>query len=186
MKKVFIGGSRKISRLSADVTTRLDGIIEKKLSVIVGDANGADKAVQEYFRKRQYDLVEVFCSGNTCRNNLGQWPTRNIPVLGKPKGFAFYTIKDRAMAEEASVGLMLWDEESTGTVMNVLRLINYHKKVVVYVAPKKEFKDIKNSNDWISFLNMCGAELRERVEKESLAESTVAVKTPAFSQPSFF
>jgi hypothetical protein len=43
--KVFIAGSRWLSRLSADVRSRLDTIIEKGFTILIGDANGADKAV---------------------------------------------------------------------------------------------------------------------------------------------
>ena len=90
MTKVFIGGSRRISRLDAEVKRRIDRMIEKRLPVIVGDANGADKAVQDYLRTKDYDLVEVFCSGDSCRNNRGGWPTRTVPVPsgGKRKDFS--------------------------------------------------------------------------------------------------
>lgn len=83
MTRVFIGGSRRITRLNADVKQRLDRIIEMRLPVLVGDANGADRAVQDYLRSRGYDLVEVFCSGEVCRNNTGDWTVRSIPVAGK-------------------------------------------------------------------------------------------------------
>jgi len=53
--KVFIGGSRRIIRLDAEVKRRIDRMIEKPLQVLVGDANGADKAVQEYLRSKSYD-----------------------------------------------------------------------------------------------------------------------------------
>jgi hypothetical protein len=172
MTKVFIAGSRRISRLNADVEQRIDRIIDKRLPVVVGDANGADKAVQEYLRSKGYDLVEVFCSGDSCRNNRGKWPVRAVPVPGngKRKDFSFYATKDRAMANEATVGLMLWDGESVGTLMNVLRLVRNHKKVVVYVAPKKEFVDVKSNPDWDNLLSRCGSELKRRVEKESASE----------------
>ena len=65
MMKVFIGGSRYVSRLSADVRRRLDNIVEKRLPVLVGDANGADKAVQRYLQSKHYDLVAVFCAGES-------------------------------------------------------------------------------------------------------------------------
>jgi hypothetical protein len=78
MTNVFIGGSRKISRLDADVRQELDRIVEKSLKVLVGDANGADKAVQSYLKSKNYDLVEVFCAGRTCRNNVGRWPVRTV------------------------------------------------------------------------------------------------------------
>lgn len=170
--EVFIGGSRRISRLDADVRRRIDRIIEKRLQVLVGDANGADKAVQEYLRSKGYDLVEVFCAGDSCRNNRGGWVARTIPVPnnGKRKDFSFYATKDRVMADEATVGLMLWDRESVGTVMNVLRLVRNHKKVVVYIAPDHEFVDVKTENDWEQFLSRCADALRERVAKESLVE----------------
>ena len=38
------------------------------------------------------------------------------------------------MSEEASFGLMIWDGESAGTLMNVLRLIKRNKNVVVFEA----------------------------------------------------
>ena len=175
MTKVFIGGSRRISKLDTEVKRRIDRMIEKRLPIIVGDANGVDKAVQDYLHAKNYDLVEVFCSGDACRNNRGGWPTRTVQVAkgGKRKDFSFYATKDRAMAEEATVGLMLWDGESVGTVMNVLRLIQRHKKVVVYVAPKHEFVDVKSEADWEEFLAHCERPLKDRVVKESVAEMSL-------------
>ena len=54
MTKVFIAGSRQITRLPADVRTRLDVMIEKGFQILVGDANGADKAVQRYLADKSY------------------------------------------------------------------------------------------------------------------------------------
>ena len=42
MAYVFVAGSRQISRLPAEVKTRLDTMIEKGFQILVGDANGAD------------------------------------------------------------------------------------------------------------------------------------------------
>lgn len=170
MTKVFIGGSRRISRLSPEVRQRLDRIIERRLAILVGDANGADKAVQEYLHGKHYDLVEVFCSGDSCRNNTGHWPVRAIHVQKKKRDFSFYATKDRAMADEASVGLMLWDKESVGTLMNVLRLVRHHKKVVLFVAPDRVFIEVKDDDDWTRLVASCARELRERVEQESSGE----------------
>ena len=47
MTTVFIGGSRSISRICEKVQQRLERIIAGKLPVIVGDANGTDKAVRK-------------------------------------------------------------------------------------------------------------------------------------------
>src|SRR5262249_42163772 len=125
--KVFIGGSRRVSRLSADVKTRIDRIMEQGFPVRVGDANGADKAVQQYLQRRGYKGVEVFCSGGECRNNLGMWPVRAVATGHARKDFDYYAAKDEQMAQEASVGLMIWDGKRAGTLANVARLLRQGK-----------------------------------------------------------
>lgn len=50
-----------------------------------------------------------------CRNNSGNWPTRQRVAPRGAKGFDYYSIKDRAMAAAAEYGLMLWDGKSKGT-----------------------------------------------------------------------
>ncbi len=121
--------------------------MEKELLVIVGDANGVDKALQKYFFSKGYQKVEVFCSGSVCRNNVGHWNTRNIDATMHVKGRAFYTEKDRAMALEATYGFMVWEEKSPGTLLNVLCLLRQGKKVVVYLTSVHRFWSFE---PWIS------------------------------------
>ena len=148
MTKVFIGGSRRITTLAPEVRRRLDQIIEKRLSVLVGDANGADKAVQQYLHGRSYDLVEVFCTGGHCRNNVGPWKVIDVPAPHARRNFDFYEAKDRRMTEESSIGLMLWDGKSRGTLSNVRRLLDAGKKVVLWIAPEKQFRTLKTLAGW--------------------------------------
>lgn len=173
MTKVFIGGSRKVGRLNADVRSRVDTIIEKRLPVIVGDANGVDKAVQAYLETKGYDLVEVFCTEGKCRNNVGHWPVRPISAGGQRRGFGFFAAKDRAMAEEATVGLMIWDGKSVGTLMNMMRLLREKKKVVVYVAPKAGFEHLEGENDLNALVSHHAPELRDRLDRESMTEQRI-------------
>lgn len=175
MTTVFIGGSRNVKNLDVQVRQRLDQIIAKDLSVLVGDANGADKAVQHYLFDRGYDRVEVFCVEGVCRNNVGGWKTRDIPPPPKGTRRDYYTAKDAEMTREGSIGLMLWDGSSRGTLANIFRLIDQQKKVVVYVAPEKKFVTMRSERDLQGFLcthgvvheqpaldfgNVLGAELR--------------------------
>ncbi len=51
------------------------------------------------------------------------------------------------MAAEASVGLMLWDGESRGTLLNVMRLVAQEKPAFVYVVPEKAFTDVRSDHD---------------------------------------
>lgn len=165
MTKVFIGGSRRVSRLGTDVRRRIDRIIEKRFPVVIGDANGADRAVQDYLKDREYNQVEVFCVEGFCRNNVGNWPARSVPAPSSKKDFSYYEAKDKVMADEASVGLMIWDGKSAGTLMNVLRLVSQHKKVVVYIAPVKEFLNLNDDTDWETFLTRFGDNLRGQIRR---------------------
>ena len=63
----------------------------------VGDANGADRCVQQYLLEKQYRNVLVFCTGPNCRNNIGKWETRHITPSIENKGFNFYVLKDQQM-----------------------------------------------------------------------------------------
>ena len=163
MTKVFIGGSRRVSRLNADVRRRIDRIIDQGFPVFVGDANGADKAVQKYLLSRRYEAVEVFCSGGECRNNVGNWPVRVVVAPQARRNFDYYAAKDERMAQEASVGLMILDGKSAGTLANAARLLRQDKNVVVYETPAKRFLTLKTEADWERLVARCGSDVREKV-----------------------
>lgn len=178
MTTVFIGGSRHVSRLPADARKRLDTMIDKDLRVIVGDANGADKAVQKHFLDARYDNVTVFCSGSSCRNNLKPWDEQRIAVAKGVKGFDFYAAKDREMATEADYGFMIWDGKSPGTVLNVLRLIRRGKMAVLFDASTKSAATLKSADDWTAFLNSCDESFREDLRKRATPEEWNGVSAP--------
>lgn len=151
--KVFIGGSRRLSRLNNDLKRRLDNIIKKGLTVIIGDANGADKAVQRYLADKRYDKVIVFSSAGGCRNNIANWPSRAITGALGARGFAYYAAKDRAMAGQADYGLMLWDGHSRGTLTNIVDLVQQGKPVLVYLTPERSFATLRGARqlaEWLS------------------------------------
>jgi len=147
MKAVFIGGSRRISRLNAEVRSRLDRIVEQKLTVLVGDANGADRAVQQYLNNRRYTDVQVFCMKDRCRNNVGAWPCVEVPAPKGLRGTEFYTMKDQEMTNRAAIGLMLWDGESAGTLANISRLIDQKKPVVVFQSKLNEIRTLRTADE---------------------------------------
>lgn len=170
MTKVFIGGSRRASRLNEHVHERLDNIMARGFPIIIGDANGADRAVQQYLHSKHYRNVEVFCSGENCRNNVGDWRTRHIPVAADKRGAQFYSAKDRIMAQEATVGLMMWDGKSIGTLLNLFRLLNLNKKAVVYAVREKSFREFRRPIEWKNFLESQEAGLQRKVEQRTRLE----------------
>jgi hypothetical protein len=152
--KVFIAGSRSLSRLGKDVKERIDSIVDKGLAVVVGDANGIDKAVQRYLDDRGYKNVTVFCMQGGCRNNVGGWPVQKIAAADSSRrDFAYYATKDRAMVEQADYGLMIWDGRSRGTLRSIVDLVRRSKPVVAYVAPASSFYTLRQSDDIADMLS---------------------------------
>lgn len=164
--KVFIAGSRRLTKLRKEVKSRLDNIIEKGLTVVVGDANGADKAVQQYLASKGYQQVVVFCMRGKCRNNVGHWPTREIAATPGARGFEFYSAKDRVMGEEADYGLMLWDGQSRGTLTNIVDLVRQGKPVVVYVAPSGDFYTLRESGQLAEMVRRFDPDALDRIDRE--------------------
>jgi hypothetical protein len=139
MKKVFIGGSRKLNRLNRAIKERADNIVGQDFQILIGDANGADKAIQKYLAEKAYKNVIVFCMGDTCRNNLGNWQTKAITSNRNKKDFSYFAVKDKEMSEQADYGFMLWDGKSKGTLNNIINTLQCNKYVLVYFSPSKEF-----------------------------------------------
>jgi hypothetical protein len=155
MTTVFLSGSRSVGRLNEAIRLRLATITGKGFDIVVGDANGADKAFQRYLADTRYQRVIVFCAGLVCRNNLGNWVSNNVEVDQKLKGRDLYTAKDKAMAIEADYGFIIWDGKSTGSINNVIELIKREKPAVVYFAPEKSFLALKSPDDVLMLLQRC-------------------------------
>ena len=135
VKRVFIGGSRGIFYLGTIVKQQINKFLFKNYTILVGDANGGDKAVQKYLLEKNYKNVIVFCTGDKCRNNLGNWKVRHVSPNGiKTRNFFYYAQKDKKMAEEADFGFMLWNGKSRGTFNNMLNLLRLKKYVIVYLS----------------------------------------------------
>lgn len=177
MSTIFVGGSRHVSRLPSQVKKRLDNVVASGLQVIVGDANGADKAIQRHFVDAHYDRVIVFCSGGAARNNLGSWRIHYVDAPKSAKGFQFYAAKDREMAREADFGLMIWDGKSPGTVLNVLRLVRAGKIAVLFNVPEKTTLNIKSPDQWKDFLALCSVQLRMDVKERATPEEWISART---------
>ncbi len=165
MIKVFFGGSRKIGRLNQTVKERTDNIITNGHLLLLGDANGADKAMQTYLAEKNYRNVLVFCMGDVCRNNIGKWKTRNVHSSRSKKDFNYYSTKDVLMVGEADYGFMLWDGKSKGTLNNILNLSELNKKILVYFSPTKSFYTVEDEQDVLKLIEHCEPDLLRKFER---------------------
>jgi len=165
-KNVFLGGSR-ISDLHGMlpklVCKKLDNIMERNYSILIGDANGVDKMIQNYLFNHSYKKVTVYHSGEHIRNKTDrEWNSKHISIDDKKKlnGRELQSLKDTIMAEQADTGYMIWSDiyinkrfgnkcVSNGTMANILNLLSDNKPVIVYYIPDKTnyiLKDIKDFN----------------------------------------
>lgn len=117
--KVFISGSISIKSLRENDIPFLEQIIEGNRTILIGDAFGLDKAVQEYMHKNEYRNVIVYYSSECIRNNIGEWKTKQIPNPDNLSGRLLYKLKDKAMGDDCDLALMFWDGKSKGTQQNI-------------------------------------------------------------------
>ncbi|MEN9433478.1 MAG: hypothetical protein RLZZ422_1067 [Pseudomonadota bacterium] len=163
MTTIFISGSRSISCLSNQVLQRINNIVNQKFNIVVGDANGVDKAIQKYLASMSYPNVTIYCSGESCRNNLGNWSEQHITVPNNLKGRDFYTQKDLAMAKVADYGFILWDGKSVGSLNNLIELQEQHKKVLVYFSPKNSLYTIYNQQSLLELIEKFAILLKDQL-----------------------
>jgi hypothetical protein len=128
---VFISGSISIKALDTEATCFLDSIIAGGQTVLIGDAFGVDKLVQQCLFERNYQFVTVYFSGAKVRNNIGNWQTKQITNDNNLTGRSMYQLKDVAMAEDADNGLAIWNGKSRGTKFNIETMIKLGKKVKI-------------------------------------------------------
>jgi hypothetical protein len=179
MSNVFFGGSRNLSRLNPALRTRLRNLITNGHTVLIGDANGADKAVQSYLAQEGYRNVRVYCMDGECRNNLGTWEVASIDSGGKKRDFAYFAMKDARMSLDADYGFMIWDGESKGTLNNVLNLVQQGKLALVYFSPLREFIPVKSREEVRALVSRCSSETRSALNKTIKLEMRSAAEQSA-------
>lgn len=183
MTTVFIAGSINIKNLDRKFKDRIDKVVDQKLDIVVGDADGADTSIQNHLLSIGAGQVTVYCSGATARNNVGDWPQTNVEPPFTPGTRAFFTAKDIEMAKVADYGLMVWDAKSTGTLSNVIELLNRKKKSVVFVNKEKIFKTVGDIAQLIELVECMSEHAKLKAdEKIRLSEKIDALRqTPMFA-----
>lgn len=142
---VFISGSSKTQddttpyyrkSLPKDVQRELDKIISDNKRVLIGDAPGIDRQVQDYLNAKHYDNVEVYGPGHDSVRYAAnaKWHTNLIDAPeyepGSPEWLA---AKDFAMSKAATEGLaVVLDSGAKATRNNVRRLLADGKPVKIY------------------------------------------------------
>ncbi|SHL80527.1 hypothetical protein [Fibrobacter sp. UWH4] len=127
--RVFISGSKSISKLPKEVKSLFDSYIVTGAEILVGDCYGVDAAVQMYLDSKGYSNVIVYCSGETPRNIFvtGAKVCSYAEAAKGLTGSAFQYVKDIQMAQDCDTALMIWDGKSKGTAENIRRIKEMNK-----------------------------------------------------------
>ncbi|MBM3327081.1 MAG: hypothetical protein FJY65_08925 [Calditrichaeota bacterium] len=169
--KIFVGGSRSISHLDSIALSHLERAIAHGHTFLIGDANGVDKAAQAYLYNKEYPYVEIYYSGLIFRNNIGSWTARQIETKSDKVGLDYYTAKDRIMAKEADAGLMIWDGKSAGTLMNVIRMIQMTKSVILVNVNLVKSFHIRTQKDIEEIITDIKQSIKLKVDRQLRRES---------------
>ena len=180
MTTVFIAGSINVKHLHPKVQARMMNIIVSDYTVLVGDADGVDTAIQQFLHENGARNATVYCTGGKPRNNVGNWPVHGVTSY-HPKGSrAYFTAKDIEMAEAADVGLMIRDAKSTGTLSNVVELLSRKRNSLVFLDKEKQFHKVSNIDELEALVGrMAGADRLKADNKIGLLDRIAALRSRA-------
>lgn len=151
---VFVSGSLSVTELSDFAKAHIRSIVTSRMNVLIGDAYGADKLIQqELYKKYDYPLVTVYASNGKARNNIGNRKIKAVSVPAGVYGRAYYEQKGIAMSRDCDFGFMLWDGKSKGTLNNIRRLLGMNKISIVCLSNKHKSYKIETEQQLSNMLS---------------------------------
>ena len=155
-RTVFISGSSKtqftdspfyLEKLPSDISSKIDNYMNSGNKIIVGDAPGIDRQVQDYLAKHGYKNVVIYSPGKTNRYSADStWKIKQVDAPNYPEGSSeWLAAKDKAMQKAAHEGLAVTIKDgASATRRNIEALRNKGVKVMEY-----ELSGDKNVDPWI-------------------------------------
>lgn len=152
-KKVFVSGSSKTQskrtetgeknpfyrrKLPKEIRKELDRHIDSGDKILVGDAPGIDRQVQDYLNKKNYGGVEVFSPGESRYLANKNWKNTKVKVPGaEPGSKEWLAGKDKKMTNLADEGLAVTiTDGASATRRNIDRLASQGKNTSHYEISK--------------------------------------------------
>ena len=138
--KMFLGGSKSVSKLTTAIMDQLDRYFsDDRYEFIVGDCHGVDTLFQQVLFEADIKRVTVYTSEDEPRVNTGNWPVIKVEAPDKGRNpYLHHAAKDQKMAEDAGSAFMLWDGRSNGTAANIAGMILADKPCHVVMSETAE------------------------------------------------
>jgi len=145
---VFISGSISIKKLPQEVISSIKKIIENKIHILVGDADGIDTLVQNFCLQENYTNLTVYSISAMPRYKASEaFNFKHIfPDESIKKERARQQEKDKAMTLDSEFTFVIWDGKSKGSYANLLRALENNKKIKAYNNLTKSFLEQANIN----------------------------------------
>ena len=142
---VFMSGKVQVDGEILDdipdgVKREIDKVVKSNAKIIVGDAPGADTAIQKYLDNLGYKNVKVYTADPEVRNNVGKWDVEKISAKGLNDDRDIRLQKDIAMTKAATRALAISpDDDRPDSAMskNIDRL-NEQSTPVRRYDPRKD------------------------------------------------
>jgi len=137
MKTIFISGSISFKKIPLIIESAFNKLLKKQYQILVGDANGIDSLVQDFFKKKKWPNVIVYSIYSQPRVLKSKEFTFkkieiNISLQSKPEREK-QIIKDQEMTKDSDISFVIWDGKSNGSYNNILRAIEYNKEIQVFL-----------------------------------------------------
>lgn len=150
--KIFISGSISLKHLPEKVRNEsLCKIIQNNLTVLVGDADGIDKLIQQFFYSLGYLNVKVYSISEQPRNLMtSSFLVERVNVSNNiTKERERQSFKDIKMTQDSDYSLVVWDGKSKGSFNNIIRAIESKKTIKVFLTSIDDFipKEKVNINE---------------------------------------
>lgn len=163
-KTTFVSGSSKTQtkespyyrkKLPKQVRSQIDERMKRGDRIIVGEAPGVDRQVQDYLKRKGYKNVEVYTSAKDPRYLANKkWKVQNVDASKYDEGSKEWLAeKDKAMTKAADEGIAVVLDQggAKATRANIDRLVDKNKDVNVYELSergKKADSYVGNQSDW--------------------------------------
>lgn len=193
---VFISGSSKTQtkdnpyyreELPEKIKIEINTHIKNGDKIIVGDAPGIDRQVQDYLNQLGYEDVEIYGPGKSVRYSANEkWKTNPIDAPEFEEGSKEWLAKkDKAMSDAATEGLaIILPEGSKATRKNAERLLNSNKNVKLFeLYPNELDKDHWINSDPKEYLELLSLEYGEKKLDEVIKHSEKDTDDKKFGVP---
>lgn len=177
-RSVFISGSSKTQfedsgyyrkELPKAIQNKIDEYMKDHAQIIVGDAPGIDRQVQDYLNEKGYDAVEIYGPGKQVRYAANdKWKTNPVDAPEyEEMSPEWLRKKDIAMTNDATEGLaIVLDNGAQATRNNVERLRGQGKTAEVFILGEDGIDDWEEIVG--SYLRHCDLLSAEFVRLEDL------------------